>query len=131
MNNEFKRPELIRVAEDDLTYIGTGKYIAEEYWYEGKPFAGFVVIDYHDNGNIQSEQEYVDGQTMGWEVLYYENGKIEIETLMYGATSVVYREYTEEGELLEEGWVYPKEFYNSVARETGMEAIEEYGFTDE
>lgn len=132
MKQELKRPEIIRIHFEKLECRGSGKYIGEEYWHQGKPFTGFVVFDYHDNGFVEFEQEHVDGQTMGWEVEYYPNGKIKLETLMYGATSVVFREFDEQGNLTsDEGWVYPKEFYNSVARYTGMPTIDEYGYTDE
>lgn len=125
MNNELKRPDIIRVDEKDLQCVGHGKYTGGELWYKGKPFTGFEVIDRHPNGNILIEQEHVDGQTMGWEVEYYENGKIKYESLEYGATSVVFRKFDEEGNLLEEGWVAPVEYYNAVAKETGMDSIEE------
>jgi len=132
MEQELKRPGIVRVFEENLEYKGTGKYIGEEFWYRGEPFTGFVVFEYYSNGFVKFEQEYVDGQTMGWEVEYHPNGKIKLETLMYGATSVVFREFNEQGDLAsDEGWVYPKEFYNSVARYTGMSTIDEYGYTNE
>ena len=61
----------------------------------------------------------------GYNKFYYENGKIKYESLEYGATSVVFRKFDEEGNLLEEGWVAPVEYYNAVAKETGMDPIEE------
>ena len=130
MSQKLKRPNIIRVDESNLEYKGHGKYIAEEYWFQGKPFTGFVVLARHKNNFVKLEQEYVDGQTLGWEVEYYENGKIEYESLELGATSVLYREYDISGVLLDEGWVAPKYFYNLVAKETGMPVIEKYGFRD-
>lgn len=124
MTTKLKRPEIIRVPEEKLDCKGHGKYTGLEYWYEGKPFTGFVVFDYYSNGNIEGEQEYVNGQTMGWRVTYFENGEIEDETLYYGATCVCYKIYNDKGKLLEEGWNTPKEFYNYVAKETGIEPIE-------
>ncbi|CAM1361976.1 hypothetical protein [Tenacibaculum xiamenense] len=90
MNQELKRPEKERVFFKNLEGKDSGKYIGAEYWYKGEPFTGFVVFSYCDNGFIASEQEYVDGQTMGWVVDYHENGKIEYESLEYGASSVVF-----------------------------------------
>ncbi|WP_093670800.1 hypothetical protein [Tenacibaculum sp. MAR_2009_124] len=131
MNQELKRSEKIRVKEEDLDDKGTGKYTGLEYWYEGKPFTGFVVFSYHDNGFVASEQEYVDGQTMGWAVDYHDNGKIEYESLEYGASSVVFYEYDTEGNQTDGGFVNTKALYNSVARHTGMPQVDEYGYTDE
>jgi len=124
MTNKLIRPEIIRVSEDQLESKGHGKYTGLEYWYKGKPFTGFVVDDFYPNGNIQGEQEYVNGETMGWRVKYYENGEIEYECLYYGATGVFFREYDINGKILDEGFTAPKEFYNKIALETGMEQIE-------
>ena len=123
MNSKLKRPEIRRVDEKYLTVVGHGKYTDVEFHYQGQPYTGFVVIDRHVNGNVAFEQEYVNGQTMGWEVEYYENGKIKLESLEYGATSVVFYEYSETGALLEGGFVAPKEYYNKVADQTGMDKI--------
>jgi len=131
MTQELKRPEIVRVFFEDLEGKGSGKYTGAEYWYEGKPFKGFVVFAYHDNGYVASEQEYVEGQTMGWAVDYHENGKIEYESLEYGASSIVFYEYDEEGNKVNGGFVNTKALYNSVARLTGMPTVDEYGYTDE
>lgn len=119
----MKRPEIIRRHYKNLEDKGHGKYIGEEYWYKGEPYTGFVIFEYHDNGSVLLEQEHVNGQTMGWEIEYFSNGMIKEETLMYGATSVVFREYSEQDELITEGWVSQREYYNIVAKETGMEPI--------
>lgn len=123
MTNKLKRPEVIRVYEKDLDDKGHGIYTGLEYWYKGKPFTGFVVDDYHKNGNIAAEQEYVNGQTMGWRVMYYENGDIEDETLYYGATTVYFKIYEKNGKIKYEGWNTDKEYYNRVAEKTGMPPI--------
>jgi antitoxin component YwqK of YwqJK toxin-antitoxin module len=128
MTNELKRPEIIRVNEENLQDVGHGKYTGAEYWHENKPFTGFVVIEYHANGNIFAEKEYVNGQKMGWEVEYHENGKIQHEGLEYGATSVFFREFDTEGNKTTEAWIAPKQLYNMVALETGIPIIEEYGY---
>jgi len=124
MKNKLKRPEIIRKHTDELEMVGSGKYYGEEYKYQGKPYTGFVIFDYWPNGNIMGEAEHVDGVVMGWEVDYYENGNIEYAVLMYGGKSVVYYEYSESGELIEEGWVADKKHYNDVAKLTGIDPIE-------
>lgn len=123
MTNKLKRPEIIRVNEKNLEAKGHGMYTGLEYWYKGKPFTGFVIDDYHKNGNIAAEQEYVNGQTMGWRVTYYENGEIEEEILYYGATSVCFKSFDKQGKITMEGFVAPKEYYNRVAEKTGMPPI--------
>lgn len=125
MKNQLKRPDVIRVDENQLTYMGHGKYTGEEFNYRGKPFTGFVVMDRYENGNILFEKEYVNGQITGWEVEYHENGIIKEETLMAGATVIMYREFSKDGALLDEEWLESKAFYNEIAEETGMDKIPE------
>ena len=125
MNNELVRPELQRVHEDDLEYVRNGTYIGLFYNYKGKPFTGYMVLGYYDNGNVEIEYEYFEGEQMGWEVEYYENGKVKDKTLMYGATSIVYYEYDEAGNETEVGFVASKSLYNKCARLIGMEEIDE------
>ena len=123
MNNNLVRPEVERVSKEDLTMVDSGKYVGVEMSYRGKPFKGFAVFSYHSNGAIAFEVEYVDGQPFGWEVKYYDNGKVKYECLSAGATSIVYRDYSEDGSLLEEGWLENKDFYNKVAEQTGMDKL--------
>jgi antitoxin component YwqK of YwqJK toxin-antitoxin module len=124
MTNELKRPEVIRKKDSELNMVGNGVYTGEEYWYEGKPFNGFVVFDYYENGNILLEIEHANGQTMGWHVEYYENGKIKYERLNYGDSTVVFRYFDEEGNKTREYWP-DRESYNEVAKETGMVPLED------
>ena len=131
MNQSLKRPELERVYFENLEGKGSGKYTGAEYWFKGKPFTGFVVFSYHSNGLVASEQEYVNGQTMGWAVDYHQNGRIEYESLEYGASSIVFYEYDEEGNQTDEGFINSKALYNSVARLNGMPTIDEYGYIDD
>jgi len=84
-----------------------------------------VIFEFHSNGNIAFEAEHVNGQTMGWGVEYYENGKIKYESLEGGTTSIMFKSFDENGNLVEEGWVASKKLYNKVAKETGMDPIEE------
>jgi len=124
MENQLKRPEVIRKNKNELESHGVGKYTGEEYWYKGEPFNGFVIFDYYDNGNILFEKEHANGQTMDWHVEYYENGKIEYERFNYGDSTVVFRYYDLEGNITQEYWP-DKPSYNEVAKETGMEPLEE------
>lgn len=82
-------------------------------------------LDYHRNGNIEFEHEHFEGEQMGWEVEYHENGKVKEKTLMSGATMVVYYQYDEEGNELDGGFIEPKRLYNECARLTGMDLIED------
>lgn len=125
MDQELKRPEKIRVSEENLEYWKTGTYINVDYKYNGQPFTGFAVMGHYDNGFIEGEMEYHEGEQLGWEVYYYENGKIKEETLMYGATSIVFYEYDQEGNITDGGFIEPKFLYNECARLIGIEEIEE------
>lgn len=125
MNNNLVRPSIQRVDDNDLTFVKPGTYIGSFFNYQNEPFTGYRVLGYHDNGNIEIEYEYFEGEQMGWEVEYYENGKVKDKTLMYGATSIVYYEYDEAGNETEVGFVAPKALYNECARLIGMEEIDE------
>ena len=124
MTNELKRPNVIRVNEDKLEDKGHGIYTGAEYWQNNKPFTGFAVASYYENGNIALEVEHANGQTMGWHVEYYENGKIKYERLNYGDSTVVFRYFDEDGNKTREYWP-DKKSYNKVAKETGMEPLNE------
>lgn len=123
MNNELKRPEKNRKENNDLTLIKSGTYIGAEYEFNNKPFTGFLILDYHDNGNIWNEIEYHNGEQIGWEVEYHDNGKIKYESLMYGATSIVFWEYDETGNKVNGGFVAPKSLYNECARIIGISEV--------
>lgn len=41
-----------------------------------------------------------------------------------GGASVVYREFDENGDITDEGWIAPKKYYNEVAKLTGIEPID-------
>jgi hypothetical protein len=123
MKNELVRPEIQRVAEKDLEFIemlSTGGFLH----YQGKPFTGFEVTDYYEDGTIWSEQEYAEGQVMGWEVNYYDNGKVADKSLMLGLTSVCTAKYDYEGNIEDAYWITSKKLYNMCAELTGMDLIE-------
>ncbi|PTX63779.1 hypothetical protein C8N46_101385 [Kordia periserrulae] len=125
MNQSIIRPEKIRVDIENLEYWKTGTYTGVDYKYNGKPFTGFAVLGYYNNGQIEGEWEYHDGEKLGWEIDYYENGNIKEKTLTYGATSIVFYEYDEQGNIIDHGFVAPKTIYNECARLIGMQEIEE------
>ncbi|WP_390450210.1 hypothetical protein [Chryseobacterium sp. Alg-005] len=65
--------------------------------YNGKPFTGFIIHGYYENGQIAGETEYVNGEDIGWVIEFYENGNVRNESLEYGATDVYFAEYDKEG----------------------------------
>lgn len=125
MSNELVRPELPRVNENDLKFVRMSRHNGAIYHKEGEPFTGFVVFDRHKNGNIQSEAEHVNGEQVGWEVSYHENGKVSYQVLMYGATSIVFHEYDKAGNEVNGGFVSSAAIYNKCAQITGMELMDE------
>jgi len=111
LTNELKKPNKDRVDLDDLEFWKDNKYFGDDYYYNSEPFTGFAVNSYYDNGNVENEIEYIDGEPLGWEIEYYENGKINIETLNYGENSVYSVEYDEEGVKISGGVISSQESY--------------------
>jgi len=118
--NNLKQEHKVRVEENDLEIIGhsDGGYMT--YHYQGKPFSGYMVIDYHENGDVMYEEEYREGEHMGWDNVYYENGQIERETLMYGATGLEFYKYDEEGNLLIGGKQVPDDIYDKIVAQNKL-----------
>lgn len=117
MVNEFKKPNKERVDLDNLEYWRDNKYFGDDYKYNGNPFTGFAVISSYDNNVIEHEVEYINGEPLGWEVEYFENGKIKEETLNYGENSVFSVEYDEEGNKIAGGLIASKEIYEECLKE--------------
>jgi antitoxin component YwqK of YwqJK toxin-antitoxin module len=117
MSNK-RRPEIIRVDNEDLKFERVGTYIGDDMSYKGKPFTGFEIYGYHQNGNIAGELEYVDGERMGWAIQYYDNGNVERESLDYGATTVYFNEFDQDGNKIIGGFL-EKELLHKVCSITG------------
>lgn len=66
-------------------------------YYEGKLFTGFAVTYYYPNGNVDSEEEYVNGERVGWMYEYYENGNLKYKSLRLWQTSYEFEYYDENG----------------------------------
>jgi len=115
MNQILKQPEKIRVDENDLEDVRQSDGGYGFYNHKGKPFTGYLVMDYHPNGNIMYEEEYKEGEHLGWDNFYYENGQLERETLMVGATTLYFLTYDEEGNATNEKWLQvPQEMYDKM-----------------
>ncbi len=118
MNNK-RRPEKIRVDYDDLEEGKMNDYTGGAYRnYKGKPFTGFALDGYYENGQVAGEREYVNGEDIGWIISYYDNGNIEYESLDYGATNVFFKEYDYEGNSLGSHFFAP-ELLEKVCAITG------------
>ncbi|MEZ7971935.1 MAG: hypothetical protein QMC00_01150 [Pseudomonadales bacterium] len=64
------------------------------------PFTG-VVVDYHENGQLQVSSNYKDGKRDGLEEMYYENGQLSAKTnFKDGVRGGLAPRYAENGELL-------------------------------
>ncbi|MEP0263110.1 hypothetical protein [Dokdonia sp.] len=99
MEQILKQSNKMRVAEDDLENIQQSHGGYDFYEYNGKPFSGYMVMDYHPNGFVMFEEEYKEGEHVGWDNLYYENGQLNSETLMVGATPIDCIKYDDEGNI--------------------------------
>jgi hypothetical protein len=118
-NMETRRmPHKLRVDTSDLQYIKANDYKGLEYDYKGQPFTGFELYGYYENGQVVGECEYVNGEQMGWDIQYYENGNVETESLDYGATNVYYAKYDIEGNKILSHFFAP-EFLEKVCAITG------------
>lgn len=103
MNQILKEPEKIRVPIDELEDIRQSYGGYDFYHYQGKPFSGYMVMDYHENGNIMFEEEYRNGEHQGWDNKYYETGELKESDLMLGATTLKYWKFDKEGNITKEG----------------------------
>jgi antitoxin component YwqK of YwqJK toxin-antitoxin module len=67
-----------RVNDDDCTFdeIDGGGYAI--LLHNGEKLTGISVF-YYDTGEVEAEQEYVDGYLEGWFREYYKNGKLKKE----------------------------------------------------
>ena len=93
MSNRKRMPNIVGVDTADLETTKVGKYIGVDRNYEGRPFTGFGIDGYYDNDQIVGETQYVNGEQIGWELRYYDNGQLERETLSLGATTVFFQEF--------------------------------------
>ena len=122
MSTNKRMPNKIRVDTEDLQSVRVGTYVGEDMNYQGKPFTGFEIYGYHENGEIAGEFEYVDGERMGWDIQYYDNGFVERESLDYGATTVYFNKFDRDGNKILGGFVADKELLYKVCAITGEDA---------
>jgi len=81
MNQILKQLNKIRVPESELEILSHSDGGYMKYGYKNQPFTGYMVMDYHPNGYVMYEEEFKEGEHLGWDNLYYENGQLERETL--------------------------------------------------
>jgi hypothetical protein len=116
----MRRPDKIRVDIDDLEKGQTNIYTGGLYRnYQGKPFTGFMIDGYYENGQIAGESEYVNGEDIGWEIEFYDNGLVERESLNYCATTVYFNKFDKAGNKILGGFVADKELLYKVCDITG------------
>ncbi|MFP5041814.1 hypothetical protein [Parasediminibacterium sp. JCM 36343] len=83
----LKQPHKIRVPYNDLEIIshasgGGGNLIMG---YQDQLFTGYAIIDYFpDTKDIQFEDEYKNGEHIGWDNEYYPTGELKSECLTIG-----------------------------------------------
>lgn len=124
MSQKLKQEQKIRVPEDELEIIShsLGGYMF--YHYKGKPFSGYLVMDFFPDGKIMYEEEFKDGYHMGWDNEYYENGRLKASRLMLGATTLRWYEYDKDGNLTFSGGE------KSVPESTYLEFVREHKLLD-
>jgi antitoxin component YwqK of YwqJK toxin-antitoxin module len=110
----LKQPQKIRVNFNDLTEAND---TAEELLaYNGQLFTGYAVLGYHSNGNIESEEEFRNGITMGWVNVYYPNGNLKRETLcvISNQNSIAFNKYDINGNKIDSYILISQENYNQL-----------------
>jgi hypothetical protein len=65
------------IVEDDDPDLSCG-YYGEDWYYKGQPFTGRIVAR-HDNGNIESGTDYLDG-ILSTQRTYFPDGTLQIES---------------------------------------------------
>ncbi|MFK7099716.1 hypothetical protein V3468_03425 [Flavobacterium oreochromis] len=113
-----RMPHKQRVDTEDLEYAKGNDYFGVDRNYNGQPFTGFQIDGYYENGQIAAECEYVNGEQIGWDVRFFENGNVETESLSYGATSVYFANFNEDGTKIGSHFFAP-EFLEEVCKITG------------
>lgn len=120
MNQILKETDKIRVPINQLEDIRQSHGGYDFYHYQGKPFNGYLVMDYFENGNVMFEEEYRDGEHQGWDNEYYETGELKESSLMLGATTLKYWEYNKDGSVAKEGKQMSKEKYNQLVTQYNL-----------
>lgn len=121
MSTNNRMPDKIRVDTEDLQSVRIGTYIGEDMTYQGKPFTGFEIHGYYENGQAAGETEYINGEQMGWVIEFYDNGFVERETLNYGATTVYFNEFDRDGNKTIGGFI-AKHLLKKVCAITGEDS---------
>ena len=94
---ENSNDSVLRVNWNDTEDVGIVTH------YKGKPFTG-VCFGLHDNGNLEGENEMLDGLKHGKAVAYHDNGNLAYEAnfkddLQFG----LWKDYNIKGQLVSEG----------------------------
>lgn len=113
-----RMPDKIRIDTEDLEMTKVGTYTGVDRNYQGKPFTGFQLDGYYENGQVACETEYVNGEQMGWVIEYYDNGMVERESLDYGATTVYFNKFDKDGNKILGGFI-AKHLLEKVCAITG------------
>lgn len=80
-----------------LTHDEDGKM-----WYQRQLFSG-IAVDYWPNGQLASEEHYIDGLQDGWSRGWHENGVLSVETLFRkGRATGLHRKWNPNGQLKSE-----------------------------
>lgn len=81
-------------------YSEDGILRLEAHYKEGKQHG--IMKRYYNNEQFETEQEYKDGVRHGEARFYYLNGRLKMESIANNDTTIYYKKYNEQGELIEE-----------------------------
>ena len=95
--------EIIINGKDEeklLEFVGVDNAGGVIYHYQGKPFTGCIEW-YDDNGNLESEERFIDGHAGGWQREYFPNGQLKSEYYKnFGRIDKHFKTWDENGTLL-------------------------------
>ena len=117
----LKQPQKIRVNFDDLDLIDIG--VAEPTMgYNGQLFTGYAVIQYYPDGSVQLEEEYRNGEIMGWTNEYYSNGIIKEDRLCVWDTgnSILINRYDQTGTMTKSMRAVSQEQYDKFVNQFNL-----------
>jgi antitoxin component YwqK of YwqJK toxin-antitoxin module len=97
----------LRVKYGDLEYRGIDAGGGEILFYQDRAFTG-IVVEYTDENELISEEEFTDGHLGGLQRHHYLNGQIEEYQIAFNVPHGTYRKWDKQGNLIDEFDLGPK-----------------------
>lgn len=82
------------------SYSEDGILLSKVHFKKGKQHG--KCLFYYPDGKLQSEVEFKDGHEQGKYISFFSNGKIELDAIIENNVTIYYKEYNEQGELIDQ-----------------------------